>query len=221
MRTVLLSTAIGLLIVSGATAGDGCAPPACDPAAVQTCGTPDCCGGCGTKARCAKKVCQVVCDVKKVKKVVWTVECEEFCAPLPNCDRCRNGCGCGAGGQACCETACSSCESCCGKSCCDPCASLRNRNYVPPKCGKVRCRKKLVKKEITCEIPVYKCVVVYACPSCCDPRGCCEEGAPVAEEAEPEEEAPVAPAPREAKLPPVPLPPVASRPYLEALTIRP
>ena len=36
----------------------------------------------------------------------------------------------------------------------------------PPRCGKPKCVKKLVKKETTVEVPVYKCVVRNLCPEC-------------------------------------------------------
>ena len=144
----------------------------------------DDCGGrrvnCG---RCGKS-CKVVRETKKVKKTVWVVECEELCAPLPGCNRCkscRQECqSCDAGEQ------CGGCRKgrckCCGKQ--DPCRALQERRYVPPKCGKVRTRKKLVKKEITCEIPVYKCEV-------CDCQGAGRDGES-AEEASPPEAAPEA-----------------------------
>ena len=94
------------------------------------------------------KNCQVVCDVKKVKTTVWVVECEKFCDTLPCCDRgCKSACGGFDSG-------------CGGKSCLS-----RKRPLVQPKCNKVRCRKKLVKKTITKEVPIYKCVV-----------GCCNDG---------------------------------------------
>jgi len=152
MNRIFLSVTLGLLMASASFAGDCCADVGC-------CDSPSCCAksshcnGCG-------KACQVVCEMKKVKKTVWEVECEEFCAPLPNCEKrcCHKGCGESCGG-GCDEGGC--CGDVCGSAC---------RPVVPPKCGKVRCRKKLVKKEITCEVPVYKCVV---CGSCCDrPQDC-------------------------------------------------
>lgn len=36
----------------------------------------------------------------------------------------------------------------------------------PPRCGSSKCVKKLVKKEYSVEVPVYKCVVLYLCPDC-------------------------------------------------------
>ena len=144
MKTILSALAIGFLIADVCVAADNCGAPACCNE------THECCNGCGVQ-----KTCKVVCEMKKIKKTVWTVKCEEFCTSLPGC---KSSCG------DCCDTGCNS--GCCG----DPCASLK-KPMVPPKCGKVRCRKKLVKKTITCEIPSYKCIVVCCnagCNACCD-----------------------------------------------------
>ena len=113
-----------------------------------SCGTPDCCAQCGGRKACQKKVCQVVCEIKKEKKYCWSVQCEDFCAPLPNlpCRECCDKCG---GDPAKCG------------SCCEKCVT-------PPKCGKVRTKMTLVKKEYEVEKPVYKCVVKYLCNDCCD-----------------------------------------------------
>ena len=179
MRRLVLSMAIGLLVAVPAAAGDRCGAPACCNK------THECCRRCGLA-----KTCKVVREMKKVKKTVWAVECEEFCPSLPGCGRACKPCG--GCGKASCE------------SCCDPRASLR-RPMVPPRCCKVRCRKKLVKKEITCEVPIYKCVVV-----CCN-RGCCEaEGCGEAEAA----------APAEATTRAAPLPPVMGTSYLKSLKTR-
>lgn len=168
MRIIALSLAVSILAVSAAVAGD-CRVPACGPA--ECFGTPDACGACGVKS-CCQKTCKVVCEMKKVKRTVWAVECEEFCAPLPNFKR-----SCGSCGVDGCEVDQSGDCGSCGE---DPCAPLYNRDYIPPKCSKVRTRKKLVKKEVTCEVPVYKCVVVYCCPGCCDAESGLED-APVPE----------------------------------------
>ena len=150
---------VACLAVAGpAYSGNHCKSGSC---CVQSC-EPTCCSGCGQKA------CRLICTMKKVKKTVWVVECEEFCVPNP---RCGHSCG-----KKCCKSSC--CTEGCGEgcqSCCDPCAD-RRRCLVPPHCGKVRCRKKLIKKEITCEVPVYKCVV---CGTCCEAGGCCEQPAAV------------------------------------------
>ena len=161
MRTFLSAMAIGLLMTGVAAAADCCEPACCDPACCEQ--SHGCCDGCGSN-----KVCKVVCEMKQIKKTVWAVECEEFCAPLPGCGRacklCCNGGECGDAG--------------CGSCCEDPCASLK-RPMVAPKCGNVRCRKRLVKKEIVCDVPVYKCIVV-----CCDPAcGGCVEDEVIPEEA--------------------------------------
>ena len=154
MRTIALSAiVVGLFAVSQALAGDcqitgTCFSPAKNPGCH--------CGG--------QKVRKIVCEMKKVTKTVWAVECEEFCSLLPGRPT----------GRCCSKTACRDRQNCggcdsygnsgsCGK---DPCKSVRSAGMVPPKCGSVRCKKKLVKKQIDCEVPVYKCVVV-PCSSCC------------------------------------------------------
>jgi hypothetical protein len=163
MRTSAFILMIAWLAVPSAYAGDACNPPAtCSQ--VETCGSADHCGCCGRHGNC-EKYCKIVCEMKEVKKTVWTVKCQDFCAPLPRC--CNHGC-CGN-----CE-ACGACnaadEATCSNDCngkCDVCASERNKKIVPPKCGKVREKKTLEKKEVTCKVPSYKCVVVYACSHCC------------------------------------------------------
>ena len=85
---------------------------------------------------------------------------------------------------------------------------MTNRKYVPPKCGKVRTRKKLVKKEIVCEVPVYKCVVVCSDPGCCEAAsGCLDEEA---------SKAAPAPAPAEETTDAAPLPPLLGTLYLNS-----
>lgn len=186
MRTILSSLVIGLLIAGTGLAADCQTAPAC-------CEDVECCQKGGG---CERKTCQVVCGVKKVKKTVWVVECEEFCPSLPCCKR-----SCKSGG---CEADCGDAACCGDDSCCDPCASLR-RPTVPPKCMPSRCRKKLVKKTITCEVPVYKCVVVGGGSGCAE--SCCgEEAAPA--------EAPAAEG-KTADIPPEP--PMAGTSYLRSL----
>ncbi len=159
MKTYALSLMLGLLISNGAIAADpgASAPEACKE--VQTFGSPDCCAHCGC-CGCCEKYCRVVCEMKEVKKTVWVVKCEEFCPLMPNCplhcekclesnDQKQSGANC----EICCKT-------------CNPCASLENRNYIPPKCGNMRTKKVLEKKEVTCKIPSYKCIVVYVCANC-------------------------------------------------------
>ena len=182
----LLTAAICLLLARGAMA--------------QDCGgtVDECCGTCGSN-----KVCKVVCETKKVKKTVWVVECEEFCPSLPNCCRARKSCG----GD--CQADCGE-EGCGGKDCCDPCASLR-RPMVPPKCGKVRTRKKLVKKQITCEVPVYKCVVVCCEPSCAASCGGCGDEAPAHAD----------PGTTERTTRAAPQPPILGTSYLKSLILEP
>ena len=159
MRTSIFTVAIGLL-VAGTTAY-GAAPTCCGR-------THDPCGGCGEK-----QSCQIVCGTKTVNKHCWVVECEEFCVPLPTlkrqCGSCESTCG-------------ATCQSKCGS---DPCDSLK-RPMTPPKCGKVRTRKKLVKKVNPCKVTVYKCV-----PAC---GGGCDQKAPLTPPV-PQATAPLPPAP--------------------------
>jgi len=122
---VIAAVAIWLPATDFAAAKHSRAPDGGDATGAQACSQP-----------CCRKVGRVVCEMQKVEKPVWVVECEEFCVPTPPCGAAR----CSSCGQA----------DGCGKGCCDP----------PPRCGPVRCRKKLVKKTITCEVPVYKCIVV-------------------------------------------------------------
>ena len=202
MRTLVLTMAIGWMVADMAVAASCCAPSTCK--AVQSC------GDCG-----AQKACQVICETKTVKKVVWRVECVDFCAPLPGRDRCKSGCK-----DGCCETDCAEAtcgEASCGSCCDDPCESLQNRKYVTPRCGKVRTKKNLIKDTITCEVPSYRCIV-----TACDACGACGE----AQEVTTEEALPEAPAPTEAPAPPTanrtaPMPPVLGVSYHEILKKRP
>ena len=127
----------------------------------------------GGSRPCRRTVCKVVCGTKTVTKSCWCVECEEFCAPLPGWGplsylyaACFNPCG-----DSCCDRCDESCrDPGCGTKCCERC-------LVPPKCGPVRSKKKLVKKEYECEVPVYRCVVKYLCSGC----GGDDEGPPEVE----------------------------------------
>lgn len=150
MRLILTLMAVSLLSANVAEAAGGCGTLACKIKS-HSC------------RNCDAKTCQIVCEMAKVKKTVWVVECEEFCPMLPGCrpKACRTDCG-----PDCIEGL--ECGNGCGTDRCgkDPCEALKNRTYVTPKCGKTRSRKKLVKKEVTCEVPVYKCVVANRCSAC-------------------------------------------------------
>jgi len=150
MKTFAISVATTLLLTATGWAAEPCqAPATCSE--VQTHGGVDRCGRCGCNGPCEKH-CRVVCEMKEVKKTVWSVKCEEFCAPLPRCG-CKDCCDCENGDCGC-------------DAKCDPCAVENAKKYVTPKCGKVREKKTLVKKEVVCKVPSYKCVVVYCCPQC-------------------------------------------------------
>lgn len=186
MRILALSLAIGWSVAATAIASDCKLPPACTE--VQTCGAADHCGRCGRKCECEKH-CSVVCEMKEVKKTVWVVKCEDFCTSMPNCGRGCNGCG------AC--DACTAGETCgvqpnCNGDCekkCGPCAAENNKQFIPPKCGKVRTKKTLEKKEVVCKVPSYKCVVIYSCSNC-TPSPACD-----GQQASPAPAKPAAPAP--------------------------
>jgi hypothetical protein len=152
MKTYMLSlTAIVSLLLAGAViaADAGKTPPACD----QATGCAHRCPHCG----CAcQKYCKTVCEMKEVKKTVWVVKCEDICIPNPSCG--RGGCGSCDSDKACNETGTNGCD----------------KKIVPPKCGKIRTIKKLIKTEVVCKEPSYKCVVEYGCPNC-DTTGECSK----------------------------------------------
>jgi hypothetical protein len=156
MRTFILSIAAAFLVASSA---------ASSALAIERCGGSRDCGSCG------ESDCQVVCEMKTVKKSCWVIECEQICPTLPACPRLScdffNFCGKKCSDGSCGEDA--GCGNDCGKGC-------GSKKLVPPKCGKSRTIKKLVKKEYTCEVPVYKCTSCGACGPCGDG----EEAAPPA-----------------------------------------
>jgi len=199
MRTLVISLAIGLLVATMAAAAD-CTPAACSKAL-----------GCGDK-NC--RDCKVESGVRLVKRHVWVVECSEMCPRLPGRDCGRGRCKLDGCGQSCDAGYDASCENGCAKV--DPCESLKDRKYVQPKCMKSRSIKKLVRKEILCEVPAFKCVPACGKPAACG--GCGETGD--AAEATPDSGAPeeAPPAPDEPSAPETaPEPPVVGTSYLEAL----
>jgi hypothetical protein len=165
MRLSIFVLILGMFCCAAAVGGDACAPASCEQAA--RCVDPDCCHRCG-----CKMACKVECYTKEVKKTEWVVKCEPYCAPLPGC------------GRECCQQA----GECLCK--CDPCAVELAKAQVPPKCGPVKERKILEKKEITCKVPTYRCVPT--CPSC-GATGKAQEiegGKPAGEKAAPAETKP-------------------------------
>src|ERR1051325_4142362 len=105
----------------------------------------DCCDHCGCNCN-VHAVCRLKCETKKVPKVTYTCECEDFCVPGPS-----KKCGCT------CETDCCGCEHC-------------KTNWIP-QCAKVHTRTKLIKHTEMKEEKTYKWVVEYVCGSCCN-QGC-------------------------------------------------
>lgn len=100
----------------------------------------DCCPYCGCREQ-IHRVCRVKCEMKKVPKVTYCCEAEDFCIG----DR----------------------SKICGYTCevdCDGCKHYKE-NRTP--CGaKMFCRKKLVKTVVDKEVPVYTWVVEYMCDRC-------------------------------------------------------
>lgn len=101
----------------------------------------DCCKECGC-GNC-RKVCKLVCEMKKETVTCWDCKCEDFCIPGPSCLL----------GTKCVQNQ------------CDPCRT--HREFVwKPSCGPVRQRTVLVKVPKTIEKPSYKCVVETVCCKC-------------------------------------------------------
>lgn len=95
--------------------------------------------GCGT----TQKVCRMVCEMKQEKHVEYACECEDFCVLGPS----------------------QYCGTRCVPDPCNPCATIEKRVWKPT-CGPMYSRTKLLKREVTVEKPVYKCVVEEVCTGC-------------------------------------------------------
>lgn len=99
------------------------------------------CDQCGCQQNC-RKVCKLVCEKKKETTTEYTSECEDFCIPGPSHK-------CGVRYEH------------------DECGGHPHRKIIwQPTCAKVHTRKKLVKKEVTKEVPDYKWVVEEYCCIC-------------------------------------------------------
>ncbi len=118
--------------------------------AQDCCGSNHCCANCGCQCAC-QKFCRLEQTTKKVPKVEYCCECEDFCVPGKS-EHCvtYDECGC-------------------------------KQHCYTPTCGKVYTRVKLVKQETMIEKPATKCVVVYLCDRCannCDPCNSASAAAP-------------------------------------------
>ncbi len=153
MKTWMLvaSTAWCLMLaVHGAVAGDcGCCDNGC-------CNNRCCDCGCACDDNC-DKVCKLVCEKKKITKIHYACECEDFCVPGRSCFVCDN----------CAEAPCPELPkdqcSCCAHS---PLTDIHWKDWNPGECGCVKTRKKLVKYEVTAEVPSFKWVVEKRCAAC-------------------------------------------------------
>jgi hypothetical protein len=111
----------------------------------------DCCNDCGCQCQCCK-VCRCVPEIKKVPKITYCCECQDFCIPGPS--------------------------KICGYTCVCPdeceCSLFHHAHKEPiwqPTCAKVHTRHVLVKKETIKEVPGWKWEVVDLCPKC---KTCCK-----------------------------------------------
>lgn len=98
------------------------------------------CKHCGCQRNC-KKICRLVCGKKTETNIEYTSECEDFCIP----------------GRS---------KKCGVKVECDSHGHPHRTVLWQPVCAKVRTRRKLVKKEVTKEVPDYKWVVEEYCCVC-------------------------------------------------------
>jgi len=106
----------------------------------------DCCEKCGHECK-PKRVCHVIVEMKKVPKVCYTCECEDFCVPGPS-----KRCGRAPKPE----------ETPCGELC------VQDRwhwNWLPG-CASIHTKSKIVKKTTQVEVPTHKWVVEYLCPDC-------------------------------------------------------
>lgn len=137
----VLAATLFLLAVPFTRADEDSGPPLPDGSKTSV-GHSKCCGICGHRGDCRPK-CTVICTTKNRVKTVWQVKEEEYCNPLPSLFGCRE-----------CEVV------------KDGDGEKGTPKGRPPKCGPVRTKKVLVKKEIVEKVPVYKCVPAYACEKC-------------------------------------------------------
>gem|GEM_PF-3119133 len=129
------------------------------------------CDHCGCQAEC-HKVTRVICEMKDVKVTCYcckeqeiaipghSKKCGEVCEPNPCClaphpAEC-DGCGCEN-----CEHKRSWLDCLCGDNKCD------KRTVWEPRCsGRTRTVNKLIKYEVTKQVPTYKYVVENCCDHC-------------------------------------------------------
>lgn len=199
MRALLPTLALVALLAASRPAPS----EECCPAAIG--GSLNCCAHCGQRCACQMAVCQVERTTKKIKKPCFAVETEEFCVPRPQCPATHDLLGF-CHGESCPDASGGPCkERSCGCGVIDWCLEqAHHKCIVPPKCGEVRCRKKLVLKEQECEVPAYTCKVQYLCGACCSATGATvvEPGKATAPAGKEPQAAP--------PLPPAPLPPATS-----------
>jgi hypothetical protein len=192
MRSMRLTVATFAMAVSGMLA--------------QTAAAGDCCCSCGDNCG-VRKVCRLKESTKKIEKVCYGCECEDYCLPGKSCRGClnvENTCDDGCSDSCGCESGCATCKV--GGKESKPWCCLEWFDWKPS-CAEVRTRKKLVKYVLTKEVPSWKWEVEEVCSGCC-PSGGCSVGAdgmevetPTADQIESAEEADA----------PIPAPPTAKQ----------
>lgn len=114
-----------------------------------------CCSHCGRDSGC-RKVCRLVCEDRKITKVCWGRQCEDFCVPGPT------WCG-----KKHCEMVCTECANPNDpKAVTTGPSPLVWRDWIPGRCACVHTRARLMKKTVTKTVPSYKWQVEYLCAGC-------------------------------------------------------
>ena len=118
------------------------------------------CGDCC--APCAKKVCKLVPEEKKVEVVCWGCKCEDFCVPGPGCPTCEH-----------CKPVCPNCDDATKKA--KVCAKTKRFiwfDWITCCCPQMYTCTKLMKRVEVVNVPTYKWVVeevpICDCGDACD-----------------------------------------------------
>jgi hypothetical protein len=126
----------------------------------------DCMFGCWSRPACGK-VCQLVCDTKKLQATCFGCECKDICIPGPSRPGCKcwtcccGDCECGPDGGPCCHT----CQAQ------PPLCKFCWRDWIACGCARPRTVKVLTKYQAEKEIDWYHWEVVDA--ACCGCASCC------------------------------------------------
>ena len=140
----------------------------------QTAAAGDCCCQCGDNCG-VRKVCRLKEGTKKIEKVCYGCECEDYCLPGKSCrgclhseNNCEENCDCNCD----CDHGHGHCKECKDQK---PWCCLEWFDWKPS-CAEVRTRKKLIKYVVTKEVPSWKWEVEEVCSGCCPGNGCTAMG---------------------------------------------